>query len=89
MPEATIRLVVNPQSGKRDVIVTYTSDEDATPLEHEDEHRQLVDRLIEGGALRAAELGQVIVQRGQKETIVDDRNRATNQPEREAIEVDR
>jgi hypothetical protein len=63
MAELTIRLQVDPQTGKKNVILSYRSDEDALPLEHEEEHRQLVDQLIEGGALRAAELGEIIVER--------------------------
>ncbi|MCA9669534.1 MAG: hypothetical protein KC503_28260 [Myxococcales bacterium] len=63
MAELTIRLRVDPQTGKKDVIISYEADDDAMPLEHEDEHKSLVDRLIEGGALKAAEVGKIIVER--------------------------
>jgi hypothetical protein len=63
MPELTIRLVVDPDTGKKNVVISYTSEADAMPMEHEDEHRRLVDALIEGGALSAAELGQIVVER--------------------------
>ena len=59
----TIRLVVDPRTGKKNIVVSYTSDTDALPMEHEEAHRRLVDQLIEGGALRAAEVGAVIVER--------------------------
>lgn len=65
MAELTIRLRVDPSTGKRDVIIGYRSDEDALPMEHEDEHRRLVERLIEGGVVRAEELGTVTVEREQ------------------------
>jgi hypothetical protein len=58
-----IRLRVDPATKKRDVIVSYTSDADALPLEHEEDHRRLVDRLIEGGALKASEVGRVVIER--------------------------
>jgi hypothetical protein len=65
MPELTIRLVVDPHSGKKNVVIHYESDADALPMEHEEEHRRLVDRLIEGGALSAAELGRIVIEREQ------------------------
>jgi hypothetical protein len=51
--ELTIRLETDPATGKKNIIVLYRSDEDALPLEHEEEHRRLVDRLIQGGAIKA------------------------------------
>ena len=63
MAELTIRLTIDPHTGKKNVVIDYHSDEDALPMEHEDEHRRLVNQLIEGGALSAAELGEIIVER--------------------------
>jgi hypothetical protein len=67
MAEMTIRLRINPETGKKDIIVSLSSDEDALPQEHEQQHRALVDRLLEGGVLAAAELGQVVVEREEEE----------------------
>jgi hypothetical protein len=61
--EVIIRLVVDPTTGKKNVVIGYRSDADAMPIEHEDAHREIVDKLIEGGALSAAELGEIIVER--------------------------
>lgn len=61
--EAEIRLVVDPVTGKKNVFIKYASDEDALPMEHEEEHRRLVDRLLAGGALRASELGEIVIER--------------------------
>ena len=47
--ELTLRLRVDPVTGKREVVVDYTSDADALPIEHEDEHRRLAGKVIEGG----------------------------------------
>jgi hypothetical protein len=63
MAEMTIRLRCDPQTGKRDIVVQLQSDADATPQEHEQLHRSLVERLIEGGVLKAGEAGRLIVER--------------------------
>lgn len=63
MAELTIRLNVDPHTGKKNVVIAYHSDEDALPMEHEDEHRRLVNQLIEGGALSAAEVGTITIER--------------------------
>jgi hypothetical protein len=65
MAEMTIRLRTDPTTGKKDIIIDLHSDEDALPHEHEQRHRALVQRLIEGGVLKAEELGQIVVEREQ------------------------
>jgi hypothetical protein len=67
MAEMTIRLRCDPATGKKDIIVSLRSDEDALPMEHEQQHRALVEKLIHGGILKASELGQVIVEREEVE----------------------
>ena len=67
MAEMTIRLRRDPATGKRDIIISLRSDEDALPHEHEQQHRALVDKLIEGGVLQATEVGKIVVEREQKE----------------------
>jgi hypothetical protein len=65
MAEMTIRLRTDPVTGKKDIIIDLRSDDDALPHEHEQRHRALVHRLIEGGLVKAEELGQVVVEREQ------------------------
>jgi hypothetical protein len=65
MAEMTIRLRTDPATGKKDIIIDLHSDSDALPHEHEQQHRALVQRLIEGGLIKAEELGQVVVEREQ------------------------
>ena len=67
MAELTIRLIPDPTTGKKNIIVSMKSDEDALPHEHEQQHRALVDKLIEGGVIKAGELGKVVVERESKE----------------------
>jgi len=67
MPEVTLQLRINPQTGKKDIIIAMRSDEDALPHEHEQQHRALVDKVINGGLLKAEELGKIVVERVQEE----------------------
>ena len=69
MAEMTIRLQIDPTTGKRDIIVSLSSDADSLPFEHEQQHRELVDKLIEGGALKAGDIGKVIISR-RRETAI-------------------
>jgi hypothetical protein len=59
MADLILRLRVDPVTGKRELVIDYTSDADALPMEHEDAHRQLANRLVEGGLAS----GQVSVSR--------------------------
>jgi hypothetical protein len=63
MAEMTIQLKCDPVTGKKDIIVSLRGDSDELPHEHEQRHRRLVEKLIEGGLLQASEVGKVIVER--------------------------
>ena len=58
MAELTINLRRDPQTGKQDIVITLRSDEDALPHEHEQMHRQAVEKLLGKGTI-----GKVIVER--------------------------
>jgi hypothetical protein len=47
--ELVLRLRTDPATGRREVVVDYHSDSDALPIEHEDEHRRLAAKIVEGG----------------------------------------
>lgn len=49
MVEVTLRLRVDPVTGRRELVIDYTSDGDALPMEHEEEHRRLAGRVVDGG----------------------------------------
>lgn len=68
MAEMTIRLRCDPETGKKDIIVTLRSDDDALPQEHEQQHRALVEKLIHGGLVQATEVGKIVVEREQPES---------------------
>lgn len=63
MAKVNIRLVWNPESRKRDIIVDYQSDADAMSFEHEDDHKNFINKLIEGGLVKAQEAGVLILER--------------------------
>jgi hypothetical protein len=86
MAEVTIQLQIDPQSGKKNVIISYRSDEDALPVEHEEDHRRLVDQLIEGGALKAQELGKIVVERQSAEGVPAEAQQQQDEEQRESIE---
>jgi hypothetical protein len=69
MAEMTIRLISDPQTGKKNIIISLSSDADALPHEHEQQHRALVDRLIQGGIIKAGELGKISVVRDEEEAV--------------------
>lgn len=83
MAEMTIRLQIDPDTGKKNILISLSSDADALPHEHEQQHRQLVEKLIQKGLVKAGELGQVIVER--EETEGEETPESSGQtPEREA-----
>ena len=49
MADLTLRLRVDPKTGRREIVIDYSSDSDALPFEHEEEHRQLAEKVVNGG----------------------------------------
>ena len=84
MAEMTIQLKCDPVTGKKDIIVSLRSDEDSLPHEHERQHKELVDKLIEGGLLTAAEVGKVTIQREEEATEPAAPLSNLQEPQREA-----
>ena len=64
MSELTIRLTKNRITGKREIKMGLVSDVGATPMEHEEDHRQLVDRVMDGGTPALSDSGRLSVTRG-------------------------
>ena len=63
MAEMTIRLIPDPATGKKNIVIALRSDADALPHEHEQMHRALVEKLVNGGLMKAEEVGQIVVVR--------------------------
>lgn len=62
MAEMLIILRRDPQTGKQNIIVKLDSDPDALPIEHEELHKRLVEKLV-GKGLDPEDLGEIIVER--------------------------
>jgi hypothetical protein len=56
MAELVLRLRVDPATGKRELVIDYTSEADALPVEHEEAHRRLAARVVDGGPGGALEV---------------------------------
>jgi hypothetical protein len=84
MAEMTIRLQIDPATNKKNIIVTLRSDEDALPFEHEQKHKQLVDKLIEGGLVTAEEAGAIIIEREETSGLGEQTPQAAGEEERQS-----
>ena len=49
MADLILRLRVDPATGRRELVIDYTSDADALPMEHEEDHRRLANKVVDGG----------------------------------------
>lgn len=67
MPEMTIRLIPDPETGKKNIIISLRGDEDALPHEHEQMHRALVDKVLGKAKIKASEIGQITIEREEDE----------------------
>ncbi|MDX1929257.1 MAG: hypothetical protein SFV81_22205 [Pirellulaceae bacterium] len=85
MAEMTIRLRINPETGKKDIIVSLHSDDDSLPHEHEQLHRKLVEKLISGGLLTDGEAGTVVVERLEEQSTQDRIAAGPDQAERPSL----
>ncbi|MGE0434110.1 MAG: hypothetical protein AB7K09_18200 [Planctomycetota bacterium] len=63
MAEIEIKLIFNRQTGKKDVIIWYESDSDSLPIEHEEAHNAVVEKLLDKGVLKPDEVGNIKVER--------------------------
>jgi hypothetical protein len=84
MAEVTIRLIYNLETGKKDIYIDYESDADALPLEHEQQHRQIVEKLLGKGILKPAEVGDVKVGRVAPEKTPPQQEQLPPQREKQA-----
>ena len=60
MAEMIIMLRRDPNTGKQNIIVKLDSDPDALPIEHEQMHKALVEKLV---GIKLNDLGKIIVER--------------------------
>ncbi|MBH25656.1 MAG: hypothetical protein CMH57_14635 [Myxococcales bacterium] len=65
--EIKVHLRYNLETGKKDIVIEYDSEDDALPYEHEQRHRQLVEELVGKGILDSDDVGNVLVGRVEKD----------------------
>jgi len=56
MPEMTIRLIPDPVTGKKNIVISLTGDQDTLPHEHEQMHRQLVEKALGKAKVQVEEI---------------------------------
>jgi hypothetical protein len=86
MPHVTLRLEVDQVTRRRTIVVSYTSDPDALPQEHEEEHRAVVKKLLAGGLITEEEAGRVRVERQEGSGAQATEGTAEEQTARRALE---
>ena len=62
MAELLIILHRDPATGKQNIVVKLDSDPDALPVEHEQMHRSIVEKLV-GKGMKAEDLGEIVIER--------------------------
>lgn len=62
MAELTIILKRDPETGRQNIVVKLDSDPDSLPIEHEQLHKRIVEKLV-GKGMKAEDLGEVIITR--------------------------
>jgi len=62
MAEVLILLRRDPMTGKQNIVVKLESDPDSLPVEHEQLHRRLVEKLV-GKGMKAEDLGDIVIER--------------------------
>jgi len=63
MATLILRLDIDPTTKKKNVWVKYESDSDALPIEHEEQHKKLVEALLADGTIKPDELGTIRIER--------------------------
>ena len=81
MAEMLIILRRDPQTGKQNIIVKLESDPDALPIEHEQMHKKLVEKLI-GKGVDPVDLGELIIEREER-AEPPSQTGTPNEPERQ------
>jgi hypothetical protein len=60
--ELTILLRRDPETGRQNIVVKLDSDPDSLPIEHEQLHKRIVEKLV-GKGMKPEDLGEVIITR--------------------------
>jgi len=81
MGQIIIKLRANKETGKKDIVIEYESEEDQTGWEHEKRHKRIVEELIGKGVLEEGEFGQVVRERAGAGASGEDSSSEVAEPE--------
>ncbi len=62
MAHVTLQLHIDPVSKKREVRIGYTSDADALPMEHDEDHAAVVRRIVGTAAVTRVQAGEGLLE---------------------------
>lgn len=85
MAEINIRLIYNLETGKKDIYIDFESDPDMLPIEHEDAHRDIVEKLIGQNVISGDEAGEIIVRRIEPQRSGKAENTEQSEPEKQDL----
>lgn len=80
---AVIDLTVDPKSKKKTLTIRMESDPDALPHEHEQAHKDLVNKLLEKGMIGSGD--DIVIERVKEEVPGGSQPQQQGQQQREAI----
>ena len=63
MAKVTLSLKKNVENGKQELVIDYESDGDALPFEHEEDHRDLVNKVLAASSLNLSDIETISVNR--------------------------
>lgn len=76
MATLILRLEIDPQTRKKNVFVKLDSDADALPMEHEEQHKRIVEALLANGGLKAEDIGHITIEREGQGAVVQEKAEA-------------
>jgi hypothetical protein len=79
MAEMIIMLRRDPNTGKQNIIIKLDSDPDVLPIEHEQMHRQLVQKIT---GVKPEDMGEVIIVR-EPEAQPNEPTASPNEPQKQ------
>ncbi len=85
MATLILRLEIDPTTRKRNIFVKLDSDSDALPMEHEEQHKRIVEALLANGGLKAEDIGHITIEREGQGAVVQEKKAEAPPAAREPV----
>jgi hypothetical protein len=85
MSKIILTLKKNSEDGKQELLIDYESDGDALPFEHEEDHKDLVNKILESNGLNLSDMDTILVNRQAVQIKNDDKKVEEVAAERKTI----